>query len=439
METPAADKVRAVQSVAGPMTALLSALESRRLLAQVSDRAGLDAHLAAGSRVVYAGVDPTAPSLQAGNLVTLLMLRRFQLRGHRPIAVVGGATGLIGDPGGRADERSLNDADTVEAWVDAIRAQVSRFIDLDGNHAGRVVNNMDWIGHVDVIGFLRDVGKHFSVNAMLQRDSVRSRVSRDGGGISYTEFSYMLLQAYDFLELARRYDCTVQVGGSDQWGNIVSGVDLVRRVLQRETFALTHPLITKPDGTKFGKTASGTVWLDAERTSPYAFYQFWLNAADSEVVPYMRCMTLLEERDMAAAADMLRDRPEARDAQRVLAREVTRLVHGETALQSATRITSALFDGEVRGLSRADFAQLARDGMASTTLEPGTGLLEAITSAGLAKSNGASRRLVQGNGVHLNGEVVTDPAMRLEAANALFGRYHVIRRGRKNWHLLLLA
>ena len=421
-----------------PMASLLLALEGRGLLAQVSDRTGLDAHLAGASRVVYAGVDPTASSLQVGNLVTLLMLRRFQLAGHRPIAVVGGATGLIGDPSGRADERALNDAATVEAWVDAMRGQVSRFIDLEGNNAALVVNNLDWTRGQDVIGFLRDVGKHFSVNAMMQRDSVRSRLDRDGAGISYTEFSYMLLQAFDFLELARRYGCTVQVGGSDQWGNIVSGVDLVRRVLQRQAYAFTHPLITKQDGTKFGKSADGAIWLDPGRTSPYAFYQFWLNTPDADVVPYLRCFTLLEDGEIQAAANAVLDRPERRDAQRTLAREVTRLVHGVEALDAAERITTALFDGKIRALREGDFAQLARDGMAVSTVTPGTGLLEAMTGADLAPSNGAARRLVQSRGVRVNGEVVVDTGMRLEAATALHGRYHVLRRGRKNWHMVIV-
>ena len=420
------------------MASLLRALEARGLLAQVSDRAGFDEHLAGGSRTVYAGVDPTASSLQVGNLVTLLMLRRFQLHGHRPIAVVGGATGLIGDPAGRADERALNDAATVEAWVDTIRGQVSRFIDLEGKNAALVVNNLDWTRGRDFIGFLRDVGKHFSVTAMMQRDSVRSRLDRDGAGISYTEFSYMLLQAYDFLELARRYGCTVQVGGSDQWGNIVSGVHLVRRALQRQAFAFTHPLIAKQDGTKFGKSAAGAIWLDAGRTSPYAFYQFWMNTPDAAVVPYVRCFTLLEDGEIEAVADAVRERPERREAQRALAREVTRLVHGADAVDAAERITTALFDGHVAALREDDFSQLAREGMAVSTVAPGTGLLDAMTGAGLTPSNGAARRLVQSRGVRVNGEVVEDAGMRLEAANALHGRYHVVRRGRKSWHMVIV-
>jgi len=419
------------------MSSVLSDFEQRGLLAQASDWPGLDQHLAGGSRVVYAGFDPTASSLQAGNLVPLMMLRRLQLRGHRPIALVGGATGLIGDPSGRGDERELQDVDTVRASVDAIRGQVARFIDLEGDCAGRVVDNLEWTGPLHAIAFLRDVGKHFSVNTMLQRDSVRSRLQRDGAGISYTEFSYMLLQANDFLELARRYGCTVQVGGSDQWGNMVSGVDLVRRILQRQAYALTVPLVTRQDGEKFGKSAAGAVWLDAERTSPYSFYQFWMNVADADVAPFLHCFTLLDGAEIAGAAQRVKRHPERRDGQRLLAREVTRLVHGAAALASAERITAALFDGEVRTLSMSDLAQLENDGMARTAVAPGTGLLAALTTAGLAPSNSVARRLVAGGGVRVNGVAAADPAMRLDRAAALHGRYHVVRRGRKRWHMLV--
>ena len=420
------------------MASLLRALEDRSLLAQVSDRDGLDAHLASAPRVVYAGFDPTASSLQVGNLVTLLMLRRFQLAGHRPIVLLGGATGLIGDPSGRSGERSLHDPSTVEGWVEAIRTQASRLVDFEGAHAARLVNNLDWTKGMGVLTFLRDVGKHFAVNAMMQRDSVRARLDREGAGISYTEFSYMLLQAYDFLELARRHGCTLQIGGSDQWGNIVSGVELNRRVLQRQTYALTHPLVAKQDGAKFGKSASGAVWLDAQRTSPYAFYQFWRNAADADAVPFLRVFTLLDAAEVAAVEAATRDHPERREGQKRLASEVTRLVHGEAALRSAQRISAALFGGDVRTLSATDLEQLERDGVDSTAIAPGTGLLDAMVAAGLAASNGAARRLVQGGGVSVNGAPAKDPALRLDAAAAMHGRCFLLRRGRKHWHLLLL-
>ena len=421
------------------MSSLLNELSARGLLAQVSDRPALEEHLSTGPRTLYVGFDPTAPSLQVGNLVPLLVLRRAQLLGHRPIVVVGGATGLIGDPSGRPDERALQDVATIAEWVDAIRGQVERFIDVGGAAGGRVVNNLDWTRNVGVLDFLRDVGKHFSVNAMTQRDSVRSRLARDGDGISYTEFSYMLLQAYDFLELARRYDCTVQLGGSDQWGNIVSGVDLVRRALRRQAYALTVPLVTRRDGAKFGKSAAGAVWLDAERTSPYAFYQFWMNAADADVGHFLRCFTLLPADAIEAAETAAQAQPEERGAQRLLAAEATRLVHGDAAVAAAERITAALFSGDVRGLRASELALLAQDGMTTTTIAAGEGLLAALTRAGLAASNSAARRLVQSGGVRVNGVVETDAARRLDAASALHQRYHVVRRGRKHWHMLVLA
>ena len=419
-------------------SSLLTTLDRRRLIAQVSDRTGLDAHLARGRQSVYAGFDPTAPSLQVGNLVPLLMLRRFQLAGHRPVAVLGGATGAIGDPSGRTEERLLHDAATIDSHVQGIGRQVARFVDTEGDQGGLIVNNMDWTRDLGAIAFLRDVGKHFSVNAMIQRDFVRSRLEREGTGISYTEFSYVLLQAYDFLQLARRHDCRVQLGGADQWGNIVSGVDLVRRVLRKSAYALSMPLITKGDGTKFGKSAGGSVWLDSSRTSPYAFYQFWLNSADADVLNYLRVFTLLGLDEIDAVAADLEERAAQRAAQRLLAREVTRLVHGDEGVASAQRITEALFKGDVRALAREDLVQLEQDGMDATRVAPGTGLLAALTAAGLTKSNGAARRLVDANGIRLNGEGVTDPGASLDAGDALFGRYHIVRRGRKTWHLIVL-
>ncbi|MDE0692253.1 MAG: tyrosine--tRNA ligase [Gammaproteobacteria bacterium] len=419
------------------MTSLIGALEARGLVAQVSDRDGLDRHLADGRRTLYCGFDPSAPSLQVGNLVPLMVLRRYQLAGHRPIALVGGATGLIGDPSGRDEERSLNDDDTVAGWTENIRRQVSRFIDLDGD-AGLVVNNLDWMREQDAIGFLRDVGKHFSVNAMLARDAVRARIDREGAGISFTEFSYMLLQAFDFAELARRHDCTLQVAGNDQWGNIASGIDLGRRLHGRRLFGMTSPLVTRADGVKFGKSAGGAVWLDAEHTSPYAFHQFWLNCADADVVPFLGYFTVLPTSEIDEVAAEVRAHPERRQGQRALAAEVTRLVHGEAALQSADRIAKALFGGDVRTLTEDDLGQLELDGMERTSVPDGTGLLDALTSAGLTRSNGEARRMIAAGAVHLNGSPVADAALRLTAKGALHGRHHLLRRGKKRWHLMVL-
>ena len=418
---------------------LIEELQWRGLIAQASDLDGLKTHLAESPRTLYCGFDPTADSLHIGSLVPLMALRRFQQFGHRPILLLGGATGLIGDPSFRADERSLNERDVVAQWVQALRDQVERFLDFDGEHGALICNNLDWTGDLDVITFLRDIGKHFSVNAMIQRESVKQRLERAEQGISYTEFSYMLLQGMDFLELAKRHDCTVQIGGSDQWGNIVSGLDLVRRHLSKEAFALTLPLVTKADGTKFGKTASGTIWLDAAKTSPYAFYQFWLNTADADVVNYLRYFTFLSQAEVAELELAAQQQPEQRLAQRRLAEEVTSLVHGADAVASAQRITTALFGGDLHELQEHDLEQLRQDGVPSSACAQGEGLLNAMVQAQLCKSTGEARKLVQGGGVRINGEVVDDPRETIDFATALFGKYAIIRRGKKAYHLLFRA
>jgi len=417
----------------------LADLRSRTLVAQVSDESGLEAHLAESSRVVYCGFDPTADSLQIGNLVPLLTLRRFQNAGHRPILLVGGATGLIGDPTDRSEERDLNLREVVEGWAQSVRAQAAQFLDFDGNAAATVVNNLDWAGQLDVISFLRDVGKHFSVNAMIQREWVRSRLENEESGISFAEFTYSILQAMDFKQLAEHYGCTVQIGGSDQWGNIVSGVDLVRRTLAKKAFALTIPLATKADGTKLGKTAAGAVWLDAAKTSPYAFYQFLINVADSDVVSYLRRLTFLDMEEIDAAEKAVAENPGSRDAQRLLASEVTRIVHGERGLRSAQRITDALFSGSLESLTEVDFEQLALDGIDCTTIESDSGLVAVMAQTPLARSRTAARQLVQSRAVRVNGELAEDIESTLSRANARYGRYHLIRRGRKSWHLVAHA
>lgn len=417
--------------------ALIEELNERELISQVSDMEALREHLDTGSRTLYCGFDPTADSLHIGNLVPLLTLRRFQLGGHRPILLLGGATGLIGDPSGRSDERNLNSGEVVAGWVERIRRQVEGFVDFSGGNGAVIVNNLDWTADLPVIEFLRDVGKHFSVNTMIQRESVRSRLDRDEAGISYTEFSYMLLQAMDYLELAERYDCSLQIGGSDQWGNIVSGMDLVRRKLRKEAFALTLPLITKADGTKFGKTAAGAVWIDPERTSPYSFYQFWLNTADADVIRFLQVFTFLPMEQIRHLGESARQAPERREAQQTLAGEITTLVHGGDALESAQRISRCLFQGDVRGLTEADLHQLQQDGMDCTvTREQKPGLLTVLAEAGLAPSRSAARKLLQGRGVSVNGEVQDQEDAELNWDQALFGRYFLIRRGKKNWHLL---
>lgn len=418
---------------------ILVDLRSRKLVAQVSDEAGLEAHLGDSSRVVYCGFDPTADSLQIGNLVPLLTLRRFQNAGHRPILLVGGATGLIGDPSDKREERDLNLREVVAGWAQSVRAQAARFLDFEGNAAAVVVNNLDWTGQLDVISFLRDVGKHFSVNAMIQREWVRSRLEAEESGISFAEFTYSILQAMDFKQLAERYGCTVQIGGSDQWGNIVSGVDLVRRTLAKKVFALTIPLATKADGTKLGKTEAGAVWLDAAKTSPYTFYQFLINMADSDVVSYLRQLTFLDMEDIEAAERAVVENPGSREAQRLLASEVTRIVHGQRGLRSAQRITDALFSGSLESLTEVDFEQLALDGIDCTTIESDSGLVAVMAQTPLARSRTAARQLVQSRAVRVNGHLAEDTECTLSRANARYGRYHLIRRGRKSWHLVAHA
>ena len=417
---------------------LILELGQRQLIAQVSDREGLEAHLNSASRTLYCGFDPTADSLHIGNLVPLLMLRRFQLHGHRPIALVGGATGLIGDPSFKGTERALNERHVVEGWVAAIRDQVSRFVDLSGNNAAIVVDNIQWTRDLDVITFLRDIGKHFSVNAMMQKDSVKSRLNQPEAGISFTEFSYMLLQSMDFMELCRRYECTLQIGGSDQWGNITAGMDLVRRTLARETFAFTVPLVTKADGTKFGKTEAGSVWLDSHKTSPYAFYQFWLNTADADTLRYLGAFTFIDLDEIASLGTSLVNAPGKREAQRRLAEAVTRIVHGEEGVRSAQRISAVLFGGDVRDLTTNDLAQLALDGLATSEIrDSDSRLVTVLAESPLAASRGAARKLIEGGGIQINGAVIADVEAVLSRESALFGRFQLIRRGKKMWHLAM--
>lgn len=415
------------------MCSLVSELEERNILSQVSDRAGLIDHLESSHRVVYAGFDPSAPSLHLGNLVPLLTLRRFQLAGHKPIALVGGATGLIGDPSGRADERTLNDRTMVEGWVARIVAQIKQILDDTGENSARIVNNLEWTDSLGLIGFLRDIGKHFSVNAMIQRDSVKSRLEREGSGISFTEFSYMLIQANDYLELAREYGCTLQIGGSDQWGNIVSGMDLVRRVLRQEVYGLTFNLLTKDDGSKFGKSETGALWLDPELTSPYTFYQYFMNSADADVDQLLATFTFLSRESRKVLRESRIEEPQKRESQLALARELTTLVHGASAARSAEKITEALFQGDVSKLGENDLEQLWQDGLDRAEVNESTPVYIALTDAGLASSRSAARRLIQSGSVESNGRRLRDENANLLQAEAMFRRFHLIRRGRKTW------
>lgn len=428
---------------------LLDDLDARGLIAQFSGGDDFMQHISGSGRTVYCGFDPTADSLHIGHLVPLLVLKRFQLAGHQPIALVGGATGLVGDPSFKAQERSLNTADVVAGWADKIKSQVEQFVDFEGAHAARVVNNLDWTGEVRLLDFLRDVGKYFAVNAMIQKESVRQRIEREGEGISFTEFSYMLLQSYDFAQLNRHHGCTVQLGGSDQWGNITGGIDLTRRMNGAQVFGMTLPLVTKADGTKFGKTEGGTVWLDGAKTSPYSFYQFWLNTADADVYKFLRYFTFLsvEEIDAIEKADAAREgRPEA---QRILAREVTRTVHGEDALTSVERINSNLFSGgdAIGRLGEQDLAQLKLDGMPYSRLERGAlpvSLTQLLSDIGMASSgkqvkDALTRRAVDINGVAIGFEDNAEVPRLFDATRGAYGRYYLIKLGKKKYHLLELV
>ncbi len=418
-------------------TASLENLRLRGLLSQITAETELDAHLNEKSRVVYCGFDPTADSLHIGSLVPLLALKRFQLAGHKPIALVGGATGMIGDPSFKSRERKLNSLEVTAEWTNRIKAQVSRFIDFDcGDNSALVVNNLDWTGDLTALTFLRDIGKHFSVNAMIQKDSVKQRIEREGEGISFTEFTYMILQALDFAVLNRDYNCTLQIGGSDQWGNITAGIDLTRRLNQQQAYGVTLPLVTKADGGKFGKTEEGTIWLDPAKTSWYAFYQFWINTADADVYKFLRYFTFLEPVEIDAIESRDRSATDRPEAQGILAREVTRLVHGDEGLLAAERISLALFNDEISSLTASDFAQLSLDGLPATVHEAGSlGLVEALVACGLASSNKMAREFISNGAVRVNGEKASDPAMCLYKEQALFSRYWLLKRGKKLFHL----
>ena len=397
--------------------------------------------LSGGAVRAYNGFDATADSLHVGHMVPLLALARLQRFGHVPIAVAGGGTSMIGDPSGRSDERLLLSREAIEANIEAIKRQLAHFLDFGvKDNPALLVNNADWLLGLNLVDFLRDVGKHFTVNYMIAKDSVRMRLEREDG-ISFTEFSYMLLQSYDFLHLHDHFGCTLQTGGSDQWGNITAGVELIRRMRGKSAGALVYPLITKADGTKFGKTASGAVWLSAERTSPYRFYQFWLNTDDRDVVNYLRYFTWLDRAGIEALEDAVRRNPERREAQRRLAQEMTRMVHDETALAKAEQASQVLFGGEVAGLTGAEVADIFADvpsGAVPAARLGGDGLAVAdfLVECGALASKGEARRAVEGGGIYLNNLRVADTARRVAASDVLDGGVLVVRHGRRNYRLV---
>src|SRR3954452_860870 len=421
---------------------LYGELEWREMIYDSTE--GLRDALASSSITGYIGFDPTAASLHVGSLLTVMGLARLQRFGHSPIAIVGGGTGMIGDPSGKSQERTLLSMEHIEANVAGIRRQLERFLDFGQvSNAARIVNNAEWLAAFDLLGFLRDTGKYFTVNYMLQKESVNRRLESEEG-ISYTEFSYLLLQARDFLELFDRYTCVLQMGGTDQWGNITAGIDLIRKLRAKKAHGLVWPLMTTAAGTKCGKTEAGTVWLDAARTSPFKFYQFWLNTDDRDVIAYLKYFTFLDRDRIAALEEATQRAPEKREAQRVLAREVTTVVHGAEHVERSEHASSLLFGEDITTLSVADVLAVFDD-VPSTELTAdalgadGIGLVELVARVQLAPSKGEARRLVQSGGVYVNNRRVSDPSARLTRDAAIGGQLFVIRKGQKQNHLIRIT
>lgn len=410
-------------------------LKDRGLVFQATDEEALEKQLNQESIKLYIGFDPTADSLHIGHLLPILMLRRFQLNGHVPIALVGGGTGMIGDPSFKDAERSLNTLETVQSWSASLRSQLERFLDFDTDvNPAIMANNYDWLGELKLIDFLRDVGKNFTINYMMSKESVKRRIET---GISYTEFAYQLLQAYDFLNLYENHGCLLQLGGSDQWGNITSGIELIRREKETQAYGLTMPLITKADGTKFGKTEGNAVWLDPEKTSPYEFYQFWINTDDRDVVKFLKYFTFLSLNEIDEVEKTFTAAPEQRFAQKVLAEEMTKLVHGEEAYEQAVHISKALFSGEIKDLSAAEIKQGFKDVPSyEVTADDSLNLVEILIASGIEKSKRQAREDIQNGAIYINGERVQDLAYELAAVDKIEDQFTVIRRGKKKYFLL---
>jgi tyrosyl-tRNA synthetase len=425
---------------------ILDDLRWRGALDDVTNADELTAELAKGPTALYAGFDPTARSLHAGNLLPIIGLARFQRAGHQPIALAGGATGMVGDPSGKDAERELLDGDALQANLEGVRAQLERYLDFSpGATQAKLVNNYDWFQPIVFIDFLRDTGKHFSVNRMIQKESVKERLENREQGISYTEFSYMLLQAYDFLHLYRAHNCKLQLGGSDQWGNITAGIDLIRRVEGGSAFGLTQPLLTTSTGKKFGKSAEGEkVWLDPEQTSPYRFYQFWLRTEDDDVVKFLKLWTFLPHEEIDALAAQHGENPGARVAHEKLAAELTEFVHGKGAAESARRASVALFGGSLDDLQGDDWRMLAGE-VPTTQLSAealsgdGKPMLDVLVDAKLADSKGAARRDLKGGGVYLNGKRLTPDQGMMKTEHLLEGKYALLRKGKANYHLIVIT
>ena len=422
-----------------PQPLLLAQLEQRGMIEQVTNRAALDELLAKPGQSIYVGFDPTADSLHVGHFLPVLMLARFQRAGHRPIVLVGGATGMIGDPSGRGTERQLLTIDDVKRNSAAIRDQLSRFVSFEGSNAALMVDNGDWTSPVSYLDWLRTIGKHFTVNYMMAKESVRRRLEDREHGISYTEFSYMLLQANDFLHLSDHHDCRIQAGGSDQWGNITAGTELIRKVRSREAFGITFPLLATSSGEKFGKSAGNAIWLDAKRTSPYQFYQFWIRTDDRDVERMLRLFTFLEIPEIESAMAKHAEAPEQRTAQKCLAEEMTRLVHGDAALHAAMNASEALFGGELSGLSDSDLTDIFADVpsfiVTAAQVDAGMKIADVLVAAGAAKSKGEAQRLVQGGGVYINNKRIEGPHTLVQRHDLASESMFVVRVGKKYYYL----
>ena len=422
---------------------IIEELEWRDLISDCTDREGLQERLAKGPITLYCGFDPTADSLHVGSLVPLLALRRFQLCGHHPIAVAGGATGSIGDPSGKTAERQLLTHELLKANIEGVKVQLGSFMEFEGvENAAQLIDNADWTAPLSFLDVLRNIGKHFKVNAMVSKESVRARMEDRDVGISYTEFSYMILQALDFHHLCETQDCELQIGGSDQWGNITAGIDLIHRKQNRQAYGLTLPLITNADGTKFGKTESGAVWLDVNRTSIYQFYQFWVRVDDRDVVRYLKYFTFLSRDEVEELASQHEAEPHARIAHKALAREVTTLVHGKEAVTEAIRASEILFGGELEGITEATFREVAGEVPTcelSTDRFGGEGLWlpELLHEAGLAQSRGQARKDVKGGGVYVNGKRIDDEQHKLTTSDLMFEKYVLLRRGKRNYAVVI--
>jgi tyrosyl-tRNA synthetase len=414
---------------------LLEDLQWRGIIYQQTDEEGLKEQLAKGMTSLYCGVDPTADSMHIGHLLPFLTLRRFQNAGHRPIVLVGGATGLIGDPSGKSEERKLQTLDVIGHNVKCLQGQLERIFDFDGTNGAVMVNNYDWAGKMDIVTFLRDYGKHIGINYMLAKDTIANRLET---GISFTEFTYTILQALDFLHLYENHDCKLQIGGSDQWGNITTGLELIRKNQTEgaKAYGLTIPLVTKADGTKFGKTESGAVWLDPEKTTPYEFYQFWINTADADVIKYLKFFTFLSKEEIEALEKSVQEEAHLRKAQKTLAEEMTKLIHGEKALEQAQKITAALFSGDIKNLTAEEIKQGFKDVPTYEHTEGKALLVDLLVAAGIVSSKRQSREDITNGAVYINGERIQELDYVLTDEDRIEGQFTVIRRGKKKYYLI---